>query len=56
MGKSWRENPSKWKHKIKHNKPGKFKGGKPRHDDNGNGDKKYSPFDDSQGYHSSVNF
>jgi len=54
MGKTYKEKPDKWRHKIKHNKPGKFnKGGKPRHDDNG--DKKgYGPFDDSQGYHESF--
>jgi len=54
MGKTYKDNKDKWKHKIKHDKPNKFnKGNKPRHDDSG-GDKKHSPFDDSQGYHESF--
>ena len=53
MGKTYKEKPDKWRHKLKNNKPNKFKGGKPRHDDNGN-KKGYSPFDDSQGHHESF--
>jgi len=53
MGKTYKEKPDKWRHKINHKKPNKHKGNKPRHDEGG-GDKKYSPFDDSQSYHESF--
>lgn len=52
MGKTYKEKPDKWRHKI-NQKPNKQKGNKPRRDQDG-GKKGYSPFDDSQGYHESF--